>query len=427
MAIGQTLTQKILASHTGKNSVEIGEVIFPEFDFYIVQEVPFPEFWAEVESMGVSKLAKPEKTIIVADHEVPIMSMAGRERWSRTVELVKRLGIKYFFKPGDQGIQHLLLPEKGFILPGDMTCSFDGHALNFGALGCYPMTAVYEFPSVMATGTIWVVVPDTILVNLEGSLPLGCGVRDLALYISNKIGPKTADSKVIQFTGEGLKNLSINERMILCGVMAEIGAESSIMEPDSAVFEYLSKIAVKNYEPVFGDKSCKYEIEFNFDLDKIEPMIALPPNPDDVIPISAVPETRIDSAYIGSCQSGTIEELRAAANILRGRKVHPEVSLLIVPSTQQTFKQAAHEGLIEVFAESNAIILGPTCLPCLGNIFQMAKGEVRVSTGTRNDKGRMGSLDSDIYLCGASVAAASAVLGKITDPREILGAMHYIR
>lgn len=420
MRNGQTITQKILASHVGRKSVDVGEVIFPEFDFYVVQEVPFPEFWSEVSSMGVNRLAKPEKMIVVADHEVPVLSMEGRERWSKTVELVKQLGVKYFFKPGDHGIQHLLLPEKGFILPGDMTCSFDGHALNFGALGCYPMMAVYEFPTVMATGTIWVVVPDTVLVSLEGNLPFGCGVRDLALHISHVIGPKAADAKVVQFTGEGVTNLSVNERMILCGVMAEIGAEAAIMEPDDVVEEYVSRVAVKKYRAVYGDENAQYAEKFYFSLNDVEPMIAPPPNPDHALPVSDVTGTRINSAYIGSCQSGTIEELRDAAKILKGRNVHPDVSLLIVPSTQQTYQQAAREGLLEIFAEANALVMGPTCLPCWGKAFQMAQGEVRVSTGTRNDRGRMGSLESDIYLCGASVVAASAVMGQITDPRQVL-------
>jgi len=416
---GQTVAQKILAAHAGKRHVEIGEVIFPEFDFYIVQETPFPEFWAEVENMGMSRLARPEKTIVIADHEVPTMSMQGRLRWSKTMELANKLGVKHLIKPGT-GIQHLVLPEKGFILPGNLTCSFDGHALNFGALGCYPMTAVYEFPTVMATGTIWMVVPETILVTLEGKLPFGCSARDLALYISAQIGPQMADSKVIQFAGPGVGNLSVNERMILCGVMAEIGAESSIIEPDELVLDYVSKVAVSSYAPVYGDQDAQFAARYEVNMDELEPMIALPPSPDNVKPVSEVANRRIDSAYIGSCQSGTIEELRIAAQILKGRKVHPDVDLLVVPSTRQVFRQAASEGLLEIFIEANAIILGPTCLPCFGNIFHMDRGEVRVSTGTRNDPGRMGSLESEIYLAGAAVAAASAVCGKICDPRGLL-------
>jgi 3-isopropylmalate/(R)-2-methylmalate dehydratase large subunit len=417
---GQSLAQKILASHVGRERVEIGEVIFPEFDFIICQEVPFPEFWAEVESMGVTKLAKPDKTIIVSDHEVPILSLQGRARWAKTVELVNRLGIKYFFRPGRSGIQHFLLPEKGFILPGRLTCSFDGHALNFGALGCYPMTAVYEFPTVMATGTIWVMVPETILVNLEGRMPAGCGIRDLALLVSEKIGPQLADSKVIQFSGEGVSHLTVHERMILCGVMAEIGAEAAIIEPDAVTLDYVSKIAIGNYKPVYGDRDVKFAAEFDFQLGSVEPMVAMPPSPDNISPIQKVVGTPIDSAYIGSCQSGTIDELRAAAEILKGRTVHPDVTLLIVPSTQQIYKEAAQEGFLGVFADAGAVILDATCLPCLGHVFQMAKGEVRICTSTRNDRGRMGSLESDIYLAGAATVAASAVSGRISDPREFM-------
>jgi len=420
MSSGQTLAQKILASHSGRKSVEIGELVFPEFDFFICQEVPFPEFWAEVESMGVTKLAKPEKTIIVSDHEVPIISMNGRKRWAKTVELVERLGIKYLFKPGDSGIQHFLLPERGFILPGDLTCSFDGHALNFGALGCYPMTAIYEFPTVLATGTIWIVVPETILVILEGKLPFGCGIRDLALHVCASIGPELADSKVIQFAGEGISHLTINERMILCGVMAEIGAETALIEPDKVTIDYVSDIAVKTFEPKYGDKNAKFADEIKIQLNELEPMVAIPPSPDRVHSIQDVIGTRIDTAYIGSCQSGTIEELRMVANILKGRKVHSDVTLMIVPSTQKIYTQAAKEGLLEIFSDSGAVVMNPTCLPCMGNIFQMDKGEVRISTGTRNDRGRMGSLESDIYIAGAAVVAASAVLGEISDPRELL-------
>lgn len=419
MAYGQTITQKILANHVGKETLKIGEVIFPEFDLYIVQETPFPEFYAEVESMGLSKIAHPEKTIVIADHEVPILTMASRIRWSKTVELVEKLGIKYLIKHGN-GIQHLALPEQGFILPGNLTCSFDGHALNFGALGCYPMTAIYEFPSVMATGTIWMVVPETILVTLIGKLPFGCGARDLALHVCKIIAPEVADSKVIQFTGSGVANLSINDRMILCGVMAEIGAESSIIEPDDMVLDYLSERAVGDFTPVFGDKDAEFSEKYKINLDELEPMIALPPSPDQVKPLNAVIGTKINSAYIGSCQSGTIEELRITAKILKGRRIHPDVSLLVIPSTQKSFKQAANEGLLEIFSDAGALIMGPTCLPCFGNIFHMDKGEVRVCTGTRNDPGRMGHLESDIYLAGAAVTAASAVAGKLEDPRVFL-------
>ncbi|MBS4210583.1 aconitase/3-isopropylmalate dehydratase large subunit family protein [Bacillus sp. FJAT-50079] len=420
MGKGQTLAQKILARHVDRERVEIGEVIFPKFDFYICQEMPFPEFWKETESMGVTELANPDRMIIVADHEVPVLSMKGRNRWTRTLELIDQLRIKHVFKPGNAGIQHLLLPEKGFILPGHLTCSFDVHALNFGALGCYPFTAVYEFPAVMATGTIWLTVPETILVHLDGKLPYGCGIRDLALCVIGMIDAKMADSRAIQFTGSGVSELSVNERMILCGVMTELGVETTLIEPDEKVFDYVEKVAVEPFVPLYGDKDASYAAEYHIDLGELEPMIAKPPNPDNVVPLHEVAGLNINSAYIGSCQSGTIEELRAAAEILKGRKVHPDVPLLIVPSTQETYRQAAEEGLVEVFAAANAMMLGPTCSPCFGMVFQMEKGEVRITTATRNDRGRMGSLESDIYLAGASVVAASAVMGKVTDPQELM-------
>lgn len=415
--MGQTMAQKILANHSGRGHVEPGEVLYPKFDLAINHEVPFLEMWRELEGIGVKKIADPERMIIVWDHDIPVHSMKAAERQQKTRQLITQLGIGCI-PPGKHGIQHQLLVEQGYALPGDLTVHMDIHCLNLGAVGCFAHPVVYEFPTVMATGTIWTMVPTSIKVHLRGRLPRGVKVRDLAHTVIAGIGPENGDYRSIEFYGDALAHLSMTDRMILCGVQVEIGAKAAMIPPDQLTLDYVNRVARRPYTPVYADPDAQYEQEYRFDLAAVEPLIAAPPAPDNVMPISQLLGKKVNSAYIGSCASGTIEELRDAAAVLRGRTVHPDVSMLVVPSTQETFIQASKEGLVEVFLEAGCQVLGPTCSPCFGGIFQMVDGETRISTGTRNDHGRMGAFDSEIYLASAATTAASAVTGEITDPRE---------
>lgn len=418
--MGQTMAQKILAKHCGRAEVEPGEILYPKYDLSIIHEVPLLEFWKELEEIGLKRLAEPERMLVISDHEVPVPSVRAAERQKQTRQLIKDLGIAHFVKPGRHGIQHQLAVEQGWAVPGQLVAIMDIHALNLGAVGCMAIPVVYEFPTVMGTGTIWTRVPETIRVYIEGELAPGVRVRDLAHHVIATIGPKNGDYRCIEFYGPAIRSMNVNNRMILCGVAVEIGAKTALIEPDDVTLEYVRPRAKFPYEIVRNDPDARFERHYEFDASRVETLVAAPPSPDNVVPISAVAGKKINSAYIGSCASGTIEELRDAAAVFKDHPVHPDVMMLVVPSTQETYAQAVREGLVEIFIQAGCHVMGPTCAPCFGGINAMADGEVRICTATRNDRGRMGSMNADIYLASAMTVAVSAVKGEITDPRTFL-------
>lgn len=418
--MGHTIIEKVLAAHSHREHVYPGDVIYPDPDLAVIHEKPFEEFVLEMRATGVANLAKPERMMVITDHEVPHYGPVAAERIKRTRALVEELQVGYFVPPGRHGIQHQYLVQEGYALPGGLILIMDIHALNLGAVGCVAIPVVYEFPYVMATGTNWVRVPHTIRVTIEGELRPGVRVRDLIHHIIHDIGYEGGDYRMIEFAGSTVARMSIDERMILCGVAVEIGAKSAIIEPDEVTLEYLAGRAKFPFEVVRNDPDAVFEREYTYDAAQVETLVAAPPSPDNVVPLSSVAGRTVQSAYIGTCASGTIEELRDAAEILRGHQVHPDVSFLIVPSTQATFKQAADEGLIGVFIEAGCHVMGSTCSPCFGGLAPLAAGETRICTGTRNDRGRMGSYDADIFLASAATVAASALAGEITDPAPYL-------
>lgn len=418
--MGQTIVQKIIAKHCDRSEVQPGEIVYPRFDLAVIHGVPLPEFWAELEAIGVEKIAFPERMIVMTDHRCPVVTVDQANRSRKARALVSQLKIGRFVGLGRHGIQHQYIIEQGYALPGMLIVIMDPHSLNLGAVGCIPISVVYEFPTVMATGTIWLRVPETIRIRLEGKKQFGVGVRDISHFVINKVGAEAADYRVLEFTGPAVKAMSVSERIILCGVSAEIGSKSAVIEPDETTLQYVRDKAKSQYEVVRNDPDPHFAKEYEFDISLIEPMVAAPPSPDNAVPLRNVAGKRIDSAYIGSCASGTLEELRDVAKVLKDRQIHPEVNCVIVPSTQDIFAQAAEEGLITIFIKAGCHILGPTCGPCGGNMFQMGDGEVRIGTGTRNDRGRAGSFDSEMYLASAVTVAASAVKGAIADPREFL-------
>jgi 3-isopropylmalate/(R)-2-methylmalate dehydratase large subunit len=418
--MSQTVAQKILAKHCGRLRVEPGELIHPEFDLKIIHEVPLLELWRELEKIGLKRIIDPERLLVISDHEIPVSSLRAAERQKATRELMDRQGITNFIPPGRHGIQHQFAVQQGYAVPGQLVAVMDTHALNFGAVGCMAIPFLYEFSTIMGINTVWIRVPETIRVHVKGKLAPGVRVRDLAFHIISTIGPKNGDYHCIEYCGPAMAHLNVNDRMILCGVSVEIGAKTSLIEPDEVTLEYVKERAKFPYESVFNDPDAHFEKQYFFDASEVEAMVALPPSPDKVVPVTSLAGKKITSAYIGSCQSGTIEELSDAAAILKNHHVHPSVDLLIVPSTQEAFAQAARMGLIETFINAGAHVIGPTCGPCFGGLFTMADGDVRICTATRNDRGRMGSANSEIYLASALTVASSATKGEITDSRKLL-------
>jgi 3-isopropylmalate/(R)-2-methylmalate dehydratase large subunit len=418
--MGHTIVEKVLAAHSQVEGLIPGDLIYPTPDLTVIHEKPFEEFVNELQAIGLERLAQPDRMMVIADHEVPCLSLTAAERFRRTKALAEQLQVRYFIPPGRHGIQHQFLVQEGYTVPGSLILIMDIHALNLGAVGSVAIPMVYEFPYVMATGSNWVRTPATLRVTIHGSLQPGVGVRDLAHHIIAEIGPEAADYRVIEFAGPTVAKMSIDSRMVLCGAAVEIGAKSAVIEPDEVTLSYLKGRARFPFEVVRNDPDAVFEREYSCDADRVETMIAVPPSPDNVVPLSAVAGKRVNSAYIGTCASGTIEDLRDAARILRGRKVHPDVTFLVVPSTQATYRQAAEEGLLATLIEGGCLVIGPTCSPCFGAMAPLAAGEMRICTATRNDPGRMGSYDAEIYLASAATVAASAIAGEVVDPAPYL-------
>ena len=416
--MGATMTQKILARASGQAQVLPGDIVWVSPDLLTAPEVSFSAYIKRIKEIGVTKLAMPERVAVVIDHEVPVHSAAGAERNILTRKLVKEWSVGHFFD--GEGITHPLMVERGLCRPGMLVAGADTHAPGLGAVGALSVPFGFEVSMVLAIGQIWMKVPETIRVNLSGHCPEGVVARDIVLATMQRIDSAVASYRVIEFQGSGLSSLTIPERMTLCGLTVDAGAKSGIAEVDSVCVDYLEAKGIKGIEVLQSDRDAEYALSIDIDLSLLTPRVSIPPSPSHVREASALSDIKIQHAYIGSCVSGSIEDLRLAAQFLRGRSVHPEVQLLIIPATQRVYTQALEEGLCTILSAAGARIAPSTCGPCFGGLAQLAEGERRISTSTRNDPGRMGSARAEIYLASALTVAASAVNGFITDPRTLL-------
>jgi 3-isopropylmalate/(R)-2-methylmalate dehydratase large subunit len=418
---GQTLVEKILARVSGRPAVTPGEIIWVEPDLATMPEVSYPAYVQRLRSIGIPQLKYPERVAVAIDHEVPVHSTAGAERNRRTRELAREQGVGHLFD--SEGIMHPLLVERGVVRPGMFVVGADTHTSGLGAIGALSMPFGMEVTMVMATGRIWLKVPGTLRVTVSGALRPGVGARDIVLAAMRLIGPDDAADHVVEFAGDTVARLSVPERITLSGLSVDMGADAGIVPADDEALRYLQTVAgVHDVVTVRSDADARYAREIAIDASTLEPQVSVPPSPSHVKRVSEVSDVAIHHAYIGSCASGNIPELRAAARILAGRRVHPDVQLLVIPATQRVFEQAMAEGLLATFMAAGARIAASTCGPCFGGLAQLAAGEVRISTSTRNDPGRMGSPDARIYLASAMTVAASALAGHIADPRTAMPA-----
>lgn len=422
--MGATMTQKILARASGRTAVAHGEVIWASPDLVTAPEVSFSAYIRRIAEIGIEKLAQPERVAVIIDHEVPVHSAAGADRNRLTRKLAKEWAVGHFFDGA--GITHPLVVEQGLVKPGMFVAGADTHTPGLGAVGALAVPFGFEVAMVLATGQIWVKVPETIRVRLSGACRPGVLARDLVLAVMQQVDDTLASYRVIEFQGAGLAGFSIPERMTICGLCVDAGAKSGIAEVDLRCLDYLRDCGAlggaeaADAAMLRSDPDADYAATIDIDLSALTPRVSIPPSPSHVREAAALGDTTIQHAYIGSCVSGSIEDLRLAANMLRGRKVHADVQLLVIPATQQVFRQALSEGLIEDLAQAGARISPSTCGPCFGGLAQLAAGERRISTSTRNDPGRMGSVDAHIFLASALTVAASALTGRITDPRDWL-------
>ncbi len=416
-----TLAEKILAAHTDKKELSPGEFINPRVDLVLANDITAPIAIREFRRIGVKKVFDPQKIVMVADHFVPNKDIASAEQTKIMRDFAREFGV-IFYDVGQMGIEHALLPEQGLVLPGDVVVGADSHTCTYGALGAFSTgMGSTDIAAAMATGDIWMKVPPTIKFVYHGQPSKWVGGKDLILYTIGKIGVDGALYASMEFTGEVIDALTMDDRFTMANMAIEAGGKAGIFRVDEATKLYIKNRAKRPYKVFEPDKDAHYAQVYEYDLNKMEPQVALPHLPSNVKPVSQVGKIEVDQAVIGSCTNGRLSDLRIAANILKGKKVYPGLRCIVIPATRQIYLDAMVEGLLEIFVRSGAVVSTPTCGPCLGGYMGvLAAGERAISTTNRNFVGRMGHTKSEVYLASPAVAAASAITGRITHPDEVM-------
>jgi len=414
-----TLAEKILANHTDKKEVSPGEFLNVRVDLILANDITAPIAIREFRRMGVDRVFDPGKIVMVPDHFTPNKDIASAEQVKVMREFCREQGVIYF-EVGQMGIEHVLLPEQGLVLPGDIVIGADSHTCTYGALGSFATgMGSTDIAAAMATGDIWMKVPPTIKLVYHGSLGKWVGGKDLILYTIGDIGVDGALYSVMEFTGEAVDSLPLDGRFTMANMAIEAGAKAGIFRVDNKTQLYIKPRARRPYMVYEPDNNGEYAQVIDYDISTIEPQVAMPHSPANTRPVSQVGDIEIDQVVIGSCTNGRFEDLQLAAQVLKGRKVHPRVRCIIIPGSQEVYLDAVTRGLIEVFIKSGAAVSTPTCGPCLGgHMGVLASGERCISTTNRNFVGRMGSPQSEVYLANPAVAAASAIAGRIVGPDE---------
>jgi 3-isopropylmalate/(R)-2-methylmalate dehydratase large subunit len=414
------ITEKILAAHAGKKSVSPGEFLSVKVDMVLSNDVTAPLAIKEFNKLGVKSVFDPKKVIMVPDHFCPNKDIQSAEQAKFIREFAREQGILYY-EVGQMGIEHVLLPEQGIVLPGDVVVGADSHTCTYGALGAFATgMGSTDIAVAMATGEIWMKVPQTFKFVYNGKPGKYVGGKDLILHTIGDIGVDGALYAAMEFTGDAISNMSMDGRFTMANMAIEAGGKSGIFHFDHKTKTYVKNRAKRKYEIVEADNDATYTKVIEYDVSKIEPQVAFPHLPSNVKPISKVGNVKVDQVVIGSCTNGRLEDLQIAAKILKGKKVKPGIRCIILPGTQQIYLDALYQGMIETFVKAGAAVSTPTCGPCLGGYMGvLAAGEACLSTTNRNFIGRMGSTKSEVYLSNPAIAAASAVLGRIGSPDEL--------
>jgi len=417
------ITEKILAKASGKKTVHPGEIADANVDMIMVHDLTGPLAVETFKKIGVQKVWDNQKVVMILDHQVPAESVKAAELHKTMRQFAKDQKLR-IYDVGRGGICHQVMPEKGHVVPGTVIVGADSHTCTHGAFGAFATgIGSTEAAAVFATGKIWLKVPEAIKVNVTGQFQKYVTPKDLILSIIGRMGVDGAIYKSAEFTGPTIKSMSMAGRMTLCNMAVEMGAKNGIVEPDETTRKFLegrTSKALPNFESLKSDKDAVYERTMEFDVSSMEPQVACPSSVDNVKPVSEVGNVPIEQAFIGSCTNGRIEDLRLAAQVLKGKRVKDTVRTLVIPASQEVYRQALNEGLMEIFTDAGAMVCGSACGPCLGgHIGLLAAGEVCVSTSNRNVIGRMGSTQASVYLASPATVAASAVTGKITDPRKL--------
>jgi 3-isopropylmalate/(R)-2-methylmalate dehydratase large subunit len=415
------ILEKILANASGKEQVSRGEIIEANIDAAMIHDLTGPLAIKSFREIGAKKVWDNNKVVIILDHLVPASSIISANLHRIVRKFAEEQKIKNFYDVGRGGVCHQVMPEKGHVRPGEVIVGADSHTCTYGAFGAFATgIGSTEMAAVFATGKLWFSVPEVIKVNVTGKLPKMVTPKDVTLNIVGKIGADGAIYKGLEFGGSTIREMSVDGRMVLCNMAVEMGAKAGIIEPDKKTLEYIKARTNKPFKPVKSDPDATYERVVEVDVSDLEPQVAVPHSVDNVKPISEVKDTEINQAFIGSCTNGRLEDLRSAAQIVKGKKIARGVRLIVIPASQEIYLNALKEGLIKTFMDAGATIGNPNCGPCLGgHMGILAEGEVCISSSNRNFVGRMGSNKSFVYLASPPTVAASAITGKITDPRTV--------
>ena len=419
--MGMTMTQKILAAHAGLDHVEVGQLIEANLDIVLGNDITSPVAINEFEKCGADSVFDKDRIALVLDHFTPNKDIKAAEQCLQVRRFAEKYDITHFYDVGQMGIEHALLPEKGIVGPGDCVIGADSHTCTYGALGAFSTgVGSTDMAAGMITGKAWFKVPAAIKVELTGKPSKWVSGKDVILHLIGEIGVDGALYQSLEFTGEGVKALSMDDRLCIANMAIEAGAKNGIFPVDEVTEAYCRDRFLRTPVVYAADPDAEYVRTVTIDLSALRPTVSFPHLPENTRTIDNVGEIKIDQSVIGSCTNGRIEDLRAAASILKGRKVAKGVRCIILPGTQDIYLQAVREGLAEIFIEAGAVFSTPTCGPCLGgHMGVLAKGERAVSTTNRNFVGRMGHVESEVYLASPAVAAASAVTGYITDPEKL--------
>jgi 3-isopropylmalate/(R)-2-methylmalate dehydratase large subunit len=416
------MTQKILAKHAGLNEIKSGQLIKAKLDLVLGNDVTTAPAVKEFNKIGVDRVFDKNKVALVPDHFTPNKDIKSAEQAKIMRDFAKKMEIVNYFEVGQMGVEHALLPEKGLVVAGDVIIGADSHTCTYGALGAFSTgVGSTDMAAGMVTGEAWFKVPPALKFVLKGKPRKWVSGKDVILHIIGMIGVDGALYKSMEFSGEGLKYLSMDDRFAMANMAIEAGGKNGIFEVDEVTRDYMKEHSQRDWQEYSADTDAEYEKVYEIDLSQIKLTVAFPHLPENTRTIDEAGDVKIDQVVIGSCTNGRIEDMRIAAEVLKGKVIHPDVRCIIIPATQKIYKQCMHEGLFDIFIDAGAAVSTPTCGPCLGgHMGILAKGERAVATTNRNFVGRMGDPESEVYLANPAVAAASAVTGKISSPEEIV-------
>ena len=422
--MGYTISEKILLAHTDKRNIKPGEFIQARIDLALGNDITAPLAIKEFKKAGIKKVFDRDKIVLVPDHFTPAKDLNSANQARILADFAKEYKIKNYFQVGCMGIEHALLPEKGLVLPGELVIGADSHTCTYGALGCYATgVGSTDLARAFIDGKCWFKVPRSLKFIYKGRLNRWVGGKDLILYTIGRIGVDGALYMAMEFSGEVVSKLSMDDRFTMCNMAIEAGARTGIIEPDEITKKYIKyKSQITNYKPKFyySDKDAHYEKVYQWDVSKLEPQVACPHLPSNIKPASKLKSIALDQVVIGSCTNGRLSDLRISAKILKNRKIKPGLRLIVIPATQEIYLNSVKEGLAEIFVKAGGVFQTPSCGPCLGgHMGILTKGETCLATTNRNFVGRMGHPESYVYLSSPAVAAASAITGKISHPDSL--------